>query len=136
MNVCVLMGRTTREPEIRQAGETTIAKFTLAVDRRFKREGGDTTDFINCICFRRTAEFVEKWVQKGTKILVQGSIQTGSYTNRDGRRVLTTDVVVDNVEFAESLKSQTQPSAQKEETADMSEWTYDDLQDIEGLPFK
>lgn len=136
MNLCVLMGRLARDPEIRQAGDTTIARFSLAVDRRYKKDGGDTVDFIQCICFRRTAEFVEKWVQKGTKICVQGSIQTGSYTNRNGQKVYTTDVVVDNVEFAESIKSKTQPQTQKEDIADMNEWTFDDLQDIEGLPFK
>lgn len=103
MNSVQLLGRLTRDPDVRYTdGGSTIARFSLAVDRRFKQEGGDTADFINCIAFGKTAEFIEKYIFKGTKIAINGRIQTGSYTNKDGVRVYTTDVVVENVEFAES----------------------------------
>ena len=104
MNNVVLMGRLTRDPDVRySANNSAVARFSIAVDRRFRREGDDqTADFINCVAFGRTAEFVEKYIHKGTKICCQGRIQTGSYTNKDGQRVYTTDVVIENVEFAES----------------------------------
>ena len=105
MNKVILMGRFVRDPEIRYTqGENSIAvaRFTLAVDRRFKRDNQPTADFISCICFRKTAEFVEKYCKKGTKLAVDGSWQTGSYTNKDGNKVYTNDCLVDNCEFAES----------------------------------
>ena len=106
MNRVILMGRLTRDAEIRYSqGEssTAIARFSLAVDRRFRREGDEqTVDFINCVAFGRTAEFMERFGRKGTKFVAEGRIQTGSYTNKDGQRVYTTDVVVESVEFAES----------------------------------
>ena len=108
MNKVILMGRLTRDPEVRysQNGESpmAIARFSLAVDRRGSRNSADgqTADFINCVAFGRTAEFFERFGRKGTKFVVEGRIQTGSYTNKDGQRVYTTDVVVENVEFAES----------------------------------
>lgn len=106
MNSVQLLGRLTRDPDVRYAdGGSTIARFSLAVDRRFKQEGGDTADFINCIAFGKTAEFIEKYIFKGTKIALNGRIQTGSYTNKDNVKVFTTDVVVENVEFAESKNS-------------------------------
>ncbi len=106
MNKVILMGRLTRDAEIRYSqGEssTAIARFTLAVDRRFRRDNDEqTADFIGCVAFGRTAEFLERFGRKGTKFVLEGRIQTGSYTNKDGQRVYTTDVVVENVEFAES----------------------------------
>nr|WP_317355439.1 single-stranded DNA-binding protein [uncultured Agathobacter sp.] len=106
MNRVILMGRLTRDAEIRYSqGEssTAIARFSLAVDRRFRKEGDEqTADFINCVAFGRTAEFMERFGRKGTKFVAEGRIQTGSYTNKDGQRVYTTDVVVESVEFAES----------------------------------
>ena len=103
MNSVQLLGRLTRDPDVRYTdGGSTIARFSLAVDRRFKQEGGDTADFINCIAFGKTAEFIERYIFKGTKIALNGRIQTGSYTNKDNVKVFTTDVVVENVEFAES----------------------------------
>lgn len=99
------MGRLTRNPEIRyaQGSDMAVARYTLAVDRRFKREGDEqTADFISCIAFGRAAEFAEKYLQQGTKICITGRIQTGSYTNKDGVKVYTTDVVVEDQEFAES----------------------------------
>lgn len=106
MNSVQLLGRLTRDPEVRYAESgSTIARFSLAVDRKFKQEGGETADFINCIAFGKTAEFIEKYFSKGMKIALNGRIQTGSYTNKDGVKVYTTDVVVENVEFAESKNS-------------------------------
>ena len=106
MNSVQLLGRLTRDPDVRyEDSGSTIARFSLAVDRRFKQEGGETADFINCIAFGKTAEFIERYIFKGTKIALNGRIQTGSYTNKDGVKVYTTDVVVENVEFAESKNS-------------------------------
>lgn len=103
MNSVQLIGRLTRDPDVRYADSgSTIAKFTVAVDRRFKQEGGDTADFINCTAFGKTAEFIEKYFSKGKKIALNGRIQTGSYINKDNIKVYTTDVVVENVEFVES----------------------------------
>lgn len=107
MNKVILMGRLTRDPEVRYAqgdNPLAIARYTLAVDRRQSRNSNDdqTADFINCVAFGRTAEFAERYLRKGTKIAVTGRIQTGSYTNKDGVRVYTTDVVVEEHEFAES----------------------------------
>jgi single-strand DNA-binding protein len=108
MNKSILLGRLTKDPEVRYSqGEnpTAIAKFTLAVDRRFKKDGEQTADFINCSAFCKTAEFVEKYLTKGTKIALTGRIQTGSYTNKEGQKVYTTEVVAEELEFAESKSS-------------------------------
>ena len=107
MNKVILMGRLTRDPEVRySAGEssTAVARYTLAVDRRFRRnnDGEQTADFIGCVAFGRSAEFAEKYFRQGLKVVVTGRIQTGSYTNRDGQRIYTTDAVVEDQEFAES----------------------------------
>ena len=111
MNVVVLVGRLTRDPDIRQSqgdNPTVVARYTLAVDRRFTRNSNSdqTADFISMVSFGKTAEFIEKYVHKGTKLVVRGRIQTGSYTNKDGQKVYTTDVVGEDVEFAESKKAQ------------------------------
>ena len=110
MNKVILMGRLTRDPEVRYSqGESAmaIARYTLAVDRRFNRNNNDenSADFIGCVAFGKSGEFAEKYFRKGTKVLVTGRIQTGSYTNRDGVKVYTTDVVVEDQEFAESKNS-------------------------------
>ena len=106
MNKVILMGRLTRDPEVRYSqGEsaTAIARYTLAVDRRFNRNNDENSaDFIGCVAFGRQAEFAEKYLRQGTKIAITGRIQTGSYTNREGQKVYTTDVVVEEQEFAES----------------------------------
>lgn len=108
MNKVILMGRLTRDPEIRysQANNMPIATYTLAVDRP-NRNGSDgpTADFLRCISFQKSAEFAEQYLRKGIKIAVTGRIQTSSYTNRDGQKVYTTDIVVENQEFAESKRS-------------------------------
>ncbi len=108
MNKVILMGRLTRDPEIRYTtGESAmaIARYSLAVDRKFKRENEPTADFINCIAFGKSGEFAEKYFRQGMKVVVAGRIQTGSYTNKDGVKVYTTDVVVEEQEFAESKAS-------------------------------
>lgn len=106
MNKVVLMGRLTRDPEVRYAqGETplAIARYTLAVNRTFRRnQDGQEADFINCVVFGKSAEFAERYLKQGTKIAISGRIQTGSYTNKEGQKVYTTEVVVDEQEFAES----------------------------------
>lgn len=118
MNKVILMGRPTKNPEVRYSqGEksTAIARYTLAVDRRFKRDNEQNADFINCIAFGKSAEFAEKYFHKGTKVVVTGRIQTGSYTNKDGQKVYTTDVVVEDQEFAES-KATSQQNQQNNST--------------------
>lgn len=105
MNKVILMGRLTRDPEVRYTqgqNPVAVARFTLAVDRRVKREGEQNADFPSCVAFGKTAEFLEKYGRKGTKFAVVGRIQTGSYKNREGNTIFTTDVVVEEVEFAES----------------------------------
>ena len=105
MNKVILMGRLTRDPEVRYSqgdSASAVARYTLAVDRRFKRDGEQSADFINCVAFGRAAEFAERYLRQGVKIAVTGRIQTGSYTNRDGVKVYTTDVVIEEQEFAES----------------------------------
>ena len=111
MNKVILMGRLTRDPEIRYTqgeNQMVIARYTLAVERRYKREGEPSADFINCVAFGKTAEVAEKYFRKGIKIAVTGRIQTGNYTNQDGMKIYTTDVVVEEQEFAESKSSSQQ----------------------------
>ena len=114
------MGRLTRDPEIRYTSgenQTAVARYTLAVDRRFKRQGDEqTADFINCVVFGRGAEFAESYLHQGTKIVAVGRIQTGSYTNKDGQRVYTTDVVVEEQEFAESKAASQQNNNSNQNT--------------------
>lgn len=109
MNKVILMGRLVADPEIRYsqgAEPTCIARYRLAVDRKYKKDGEQNADFINCVVFGKGAEFAEKYLHQGTKILAIGRIQTGNYTNKDGQKVYTTDVVVEEQEFAESKASQ------------------------------
>ena len=115
MNKVILMGRLTKDPDIRysQGNEPmAIARYSLAVDRRSRDKG---TDFINCVAFGRAAEFAEKYLRKGTKIAVTGRIQTGSYTNRDGQKIYTTDVIIEEQEFAESKAASQQTEVPKPE---------------------
>lgn len=116
MNKVILMGRLTRDPEVRYSqgeNQTAIGRYTLAVDRRFKRDGEQSADFISCVCFGKSAEFAEKYFHQGLKITISGRIQTGSYTNKDGVKVYTTDVIVEEQEFAESKASGQQASANR-----------------------
>jgi len=103
MNSVQIVGRFTRDPEIRYTdGGISIARFSLAVDRRFKKDGGQQADFPTCVAFGKTAEFIEKYFHKGQRIGIQGRIQTGKYENNDGATVYTTDIVVETCEFVES----------------------------------
>lgn len=151
MNRVVLMGRLARDPEVRYGGEGNIsnARYTLAVDRPVRSNNDDqpTADFISCVTFGKTAEFVEKYLKKGTKVAVEGRIQTGSYTNKDGNKVYTTDVVIDRHEFCESRGNgngsgsapATQTQAQQPAPAsaeDLSEFMNIPDGIDEALPFK
>ena len=136
MNKVILMGRLTRDPEVRySAGENSlaIARYTLAVDRRFKRDGEATADFISCVVFGKQAEFAEKYFRQGIRIVVSGRIQTGSYTNRDGVKVYTTEVVVEEQEFAESKAvsdSHVNRSASQPAAPDMAESSAEGFMNI------
>lgn len=129
MNKVILMGRLTRDPEVRYSpGENAVAvaRYTLAVDRRFHKQGEANADFVGCVTFGKAGEFAEKYFRQGMKVLVTGRIQTGSYTNRDGQKVYTTDIIVEDQEFAESKKdssssgqsSQTNPQPMPETDAE------------------
>lgn len=109
MNTIILMGRLTRDPEVRYGGanNTAIARYAIAVDRRFKQEGQPEADFFNLVSFGKQAEFVEKYLRKGTKIVVQGELRNNNYTNKDGQMVYGMEIVANNVEFAESKSAQT-----------------------------
>ena len=135
MNKVIEIGRLTKDPEIRYsqgANATCVARYTLAVDRKFKQEGQPNADFINCIAFGKLGEFAEKYLHKGTKIAVTGRIQTGSYKNKDGNTVYTTDVVVEEQEFCES-KSQTNSQPRPAPSVDMGFMNIDT--DMDSLPF-
>jgi single-strand DNA-binding protein len=110
LNKVILIGRPTKNPDIRYSNNNNeaccIARLTLAVDRRFAKNGEQSADFINCVAFGKTGEFIEKYIHQGTKIAISGRIQTGSYTNKDGQKVYTTDIVIEECEFAESKKSE------------------------------
>lgn len=138
MNKVILLGRLTRDAEVRYSqGEssTAVARFSLAVDRRFKRDGEEqTADFISCVAFGKTGEFMEKYGKKGTKFAIEGRIQTGSYTNKDGQRVYTTDVVVEQVEFAETKSSNNAPQDAPKPTPN-DEWMSIPDGIDEELPF-
>ena len=111
MNKVILIGRLTKDPETRYSqgqNSTCISRYSLAVDRQFKRDGDQAADFLNCVAFGKQGEFAEKYLKKGTKIAVTGRLQTGSYTDRDGKKVYTTDVVVESHEFVESKKESDQ----------------------------
>ena len=128
MNKVILMGRLTRDPEVRYsqtAEPAAIVRYTLAVDRKFKNEGERTADFISCIAFGRNAEFAEKYLRQGTKIAATGRIQTGSYTNKKGQKVYTTDVVIEEQEFAES-KGSGESSREERDRAAMQAAGYGD----------
>lgn len=146
MNKVILMGRLTRDPVVRYTqGEQpmAIARYSLAVDRRFARnnqEGQQTADFISCVAFGKNGEFAEKYLHKGTKIAIEGRIQTGSYTNKDGVKVYTTDIVVESQEFAESKNAQGNSSGNEGGYANGSQPADNDgfmnIPDgIEELPF-
>ncbi|MBQ8969774.1 MAG: single-stranded DNA-binding protein [Lachnospiraceae bacterium] len=146
MNKVILMGRLTRDPEVRYSSgdnQMAIARYTLAVDRRFQRNNSDqTADFIPCVAFGKAGEFAEKYFRKGIKIAVTGRIQTGSYTNKEGQKVYTTEVIVEEQEFAESknASSASADSYTAPQTASGGNDVSDDFMNIpdgidEELPF-
>lgn len=144
MNNVILMGRLTRDPEVRYSqGENplAIARYTLAVDRRRTKSNDDPgADFISCIAFGHNGEFAERYLKKGTKICVEGHIQTGSYTNNEGQKVYTTDVVIDNQEFAESKGGMSEADKNARDAAAMQGYNGDGFMNIpdgidEELPF-
>lgn len=140
MNRVILLGRTTKDADVRYSqGDKpmAIASITLAVDRKYRKEGEQSADFINCKAFGKIAEVIGKYVTKGTKIAIVGRIQTGSYTNKDGQKVYTTDVMIEDLEFCESRNSQqaqntTNPAPTP--SGDMDFMNIDTDLD-EGLPF-
>lgn len=146
MNKVILMGRLTRDPDVRYSqtanGSMAVARYTLAVDRRFKKDGETNADFISCVAFGKVGEFAEKYLHQGTKIVVEGRIQTGSYTNKDGNKVYTTDIYVENCEFAESKSAaeqngvNTAPARPKPSNVDADGFmNIPDGIDDDGLPF-
>ncbi len=142
MNKVILMGRLTRDPEVRvSTGErqTTIGRFSIAVDRRFKREGQAEADFFNCTTFGKQAEFVEKYLHKGTKVVVVGSVQNDNYTNKEGQQVYSVQIMVDEIEFAES-KNASESSGNTYQNAQPASGNANDFMNIpdgvvEDLPF-
>lgn len=138
MNKIILMGRLTKDPEVRYSqGEKpmAIARYTLAVDRKFKRDGEPNADFINCIAFGKNGEFAEKYLRKGIKIAVAGRIQTGSYTNKDGVEVYTTDVVVEEHEFAESKNANQNEQSSRPQPSNSYDGFMQIPDNMEDLPF-
>lgn len=132
MNKVILIGRLIRDPETRQAGETTVTRFSLAVDRRFRKAGDETSptaDFPSVVAFGKTAEFISKYFKQGMKIALEGRIQTGSY-EKDGVKHYTTDVIAEAVEFAESKKAEDNPPPSNNEWVNVPEGIENDL------PFK
>lgn len=130
MNKVVLMGRICKDPEVRYTqgdNPMAIARYTLAVDRRGKKDGEQTADFINIVAFGKSGEFAEKWLQKGTKVVISGRIQTGSYTNKDGVKVYTTEVVAEDQEFAESKGTSEKSEPKQDEFMNIPEGLEDDL---------
>lgn len=139
INKVILLGRLTRDPETRwTTGEnpTAISRYTLAVNRRFHKEGEATADFINCMVFGKGAEFADKYLRQGTQIVISGRIQTGSYTNRDGKKVYTTDVIVEEQAFAQSKDADT-PKAEPKATPKADDDGFMNVADAidEALPF-
>jgi len=133
MNKVILLGRLTRDPDTRQAGETTVTRFSIAVDRRFRKAGDETSqsaDFPSCVAFGKTAEFISRYFKQGMKIALEGHIQTGDYTDKDGVKHYTTDVVAENVEFAESKKADDTPPPSG------NEWVHVPDGIVNDLPFK
>lgn len=105
MNTIAICGRLTRDPEVRQANASTVARYSVAVDRKFKREGDPDADFFNCVAFGKSAEFADKYFRQGTKVIVIGRMQSDKYTNKDGNQVTSWNIIVNEQEFAESKKA-------------------------------
>jgi single-strand DNA-binding protein len=135
MNKVLMMGRLTRDPEVRYSNEgNAVSKFSLAVDRRYKREGQPDADFFNCVAFGKTAEFTEKYLKKGTKVVLEGELQNNNYTNKDGQKVYGMQIVVNSLEFAESKSSS---NSDRESTQQVDSNDFMNVPDVaeEELPF-
>ncbi len=143
MNKVIMMGRLTRDPEVRYSqgvSQIAIARFSLAVDRKWKREGEPDADFFNCTVFGRQADFVEKYLRKGIKIIVAGRIQNDNYTNKEGQKVYAVQIIVDEIEFAESKNAAATNGAVMQNTPSPSQATGDGFMSIpdgaeEEMPF-
>jgi single-strand DNA-binding protein len=135
MNKVIMIGRLTRDPEVRYSNEgSAVSKFSLAVDRRYKREGQPGADFFNCVAFGKTAEFTEKYLKKGTKVVLEGELQNNNYTNKDGQKVYGMQIVVNSLEFAESKSSS---NSDRESTQQSDSNDFMNVPDVaeEELPF-
>jgi single-strand DNA-binding protein len=135
MNKVLMMGRLTRDPEVRYSNEgNAVSKFNLAVDRRYKREGQPDADFFNCVAFGKTAEFTEKYLKKGTKVVLEGELQNNNYTNKDGQKVYGMQIVVNSLEFAESKSSS---NSDRDSTQQVDSNDFMNVPDVaeEELPF-
>lgn len=137
MNTVILMGRLTKDPEVRYGGanNTAVARYTVAVDRKFKQDGQPSADFFNIVSFGKQGEFASQYLKKGTKVVIQGELRTNNYTNKDGQKVYTTDIVTNSVEFAESKKTETQSQPQPTPQGE-TDWMAVDALGDEELPFK
>lgn len=130
-----MMGRLTRDPEVRYSNEgSAVSKFSLAVDRRYKREGQPDADFFNCVAFGKTAEFTEKYLKKGTKVVLEGELQNNNYTNKDGQKVYGMQIVVNSLEFAESKSSSNSAPANTQQSNSNDFMNVPDVAE-EELPF-
>ena len=137
MNRVILMGRLTKNPEIKYAGkenDMAVARYTLAVNRRYKREGEQEADFISCVTFGKSAEFAQKYLRKGIRIVVSGRISTGNYKDKDGKTIYTTDVIVGEHEFAQNKESN--PSSETEKEAGNDSDGFMNVPDDEEIPFQ
>ena len=137
MNRVILMGRLTKNPEIKYAGkenDMAVARYTLAVNRRYKREGEQEADFISCVTFGKSAEFAQKYLRKGIRIVVSGRISTGNYKDKDGKTIYTTDVIVEEHEFAQNKESN--PSSETEKEAVNDSDGFMNVPDDEEIPFQ
>jgi len=131
MNTIAICGRLTRDPEVRQANASTVARYSVAVDRKFKREGDPDADFFNCVAFGKSAEFADKYFRQGTKVIVIGRMQSDKYTNKDGNQVTAWNIVVNEQEFAESKKAGEDNTPKAEPKKD----AYVEVAIDEDLPF-
>ena len=134
MNLIIICGRLTRDPEVRAGGSTQIARYTVAVDRKFKRDGDPDADFFNCTVFGKGAEFAEKYFKQGTKVIVTGRMQQDNYTNKDGEKVYAWNLIVNEQEFADSKKASEENGVKPKRQAESAEFV-DAPDDVDDLPF-
>ena len=140
MNLVIMMGRATKDPETRYSGDLAISNFDIAVDRKFKKEGEATADFFSCTAFGKTAQVIEKYLKKGGKVVVQGRLQNDNYKDKEGKTVYKNQIIIDNFEFAESKKASEEAESESMEIANNNPPAPDGFinvpDDFGGLPFK